>query len=120
MLPTTTKLFKNIQKVLSCGKKLIMVELCGFVGGIKSQQYSFKQNNVMKIKHARITVKPKGWFDPLPKVFATFEDGEEEFLFDYYPDEICFFPEEFVGLTRKEAKDLKRKKDLEYLNELKP
>ncbi len=69
----------------------------------------------MKIIKARITEMPNGWFDPMPKVYVTLENGEEEFLFEYYPDEISFTPGEFVGLTVKESHALKRKKDLNYL-----
>ncbi len=69
----------------------------------------------MKINKARITEMPKDFFAPMPKVYVTLENGEEEFLFEYYPDEISFSPEEFVGLTVKEAHALKTKKDLQFL-----
>ncbi len=69
----------------------------------------------MKIIKARITKMPKDLFDPMPKVYVTLENGEEEFLFEYYPDELSFTPEEFVGLTVKESHALKRKKDVDYL-----
>lgn len=68
-----------------------------------------------KIVSARITAMPKNFQDPLPKVFATMEDGTEVGLFAYYPDEISFTPEEFVGLTVLEARELKARKDKEYL-----
>ena len=57
----------------------------------------------MKIKSARITPMPKSFFDPMPKVIVTYEDGSEETLFEYYPDEISFSASEFIGLTREEA-----------------
>ncbi len=69
----------------------------------------------MKIIKARITEMPKELFAPMPKVYVTLENGEQEFLFEYYPDEISFTQEEFIGLTVKEAHALKTKKDLEYL-----
>ncbi len=70
-----------------------------------------------KIKAARITPLPKEFGDPMPKVYITTEDNKEpdEFLFDYYPDEISFKPGEFLGLTIEEARHLKFKKDKEYL-----
>lgn len=58
---------------------------------------------------------PKSLFDPMPKVFVTLEDGEEQYLFDYYPDEISFTAGEFVGLTIKETRHLKFMKDRDYL-----
>jgi hypothetical protein len=69
----------------------------------------------MKIKSARITAYPKSLFDPMPQVFITLENNKEEFLFEFYPDEISFNQEEFVGLTVEEAKSLKFKKDKAYL-----
>ncbi len=70
----------------------------------------------MKIIKARITEMPKSLFDPMPKVFVALEDGEEQYLFDYYPDEISFTSGEFVGLTIPEARHLKTKKDRNYLS----
>jgi len=69
----------------------------------------------MKIISARITEMPKGFFDEMPKVFVTFENNTEELLFSYYPDEISFTTNEFVGLTKEEAIHLKFKKDKEFL-----
>ena len=46
--------------------------------------------NDMKVVSARITEQPKGLFDPMPKVYVTTEDGVEQFLYMYYPDEISF------------------------------
>jgi hypothetical protein len=69
----------------------------------------------MTIVKARITEQPKSMFDPIPEVWVTYEDGEEEKLFSYYPDEISFDTSEFVGLTREQAIKLRVKKDIEYL-----
>lgn len=69
----------------------------------------------MKIISARISELPKFLFDKMPHVFVTLENGKSEFLFEYYPDEISFTPDEFVGLTIEEAHNLKFKKDKAYL-----
>lgn len=68
-----------------------------------------------KVIAARITALPKSLQDPLPEVWVTLVGGNEVKLFDYYPDEINFSPEEFVGLTIGEALQLKFKKDRDYL-----
>lgn len=69
----------------------------------------------MKIVKCSISAMPKNFTDPLPKVTVTFEDGSEKMLFDYYPDEIYFSQDEFIGLTEKQAYDLRSKKDIDYL-----
>lgn len=69
----------------------------------------------MKIVSAEITAMPKDFFDPMPKVRATFSDGQVKELFEFYPDEISFTAEEFVGLTEEEARHLKFTKDKNYL-----
>jgi hypothetical protein len=51
----------------------------------------------------------------MPEVKVIFENGEEKGLFTFYPDELSFTEEEFIGLTEKEAYDLKVKKDACYL-----
>ncbi len=68
-----------------------------------------------KITSARITEMPKDLFDPMPRVYVTLEDGNEQFLFKYYPDEISFASNEFIGLTISEARHLKFTKDQNYL-----
>lgn len=68
-----------------------------------------------KIVKASITAMPTTILDPMPKVIATFDTGEEEELFEYYPDEISFTESEFIGLTKAEACKLKFKKDQDYL-----
>ena len=69
----------------------------------------------MKIKTADVGKMPKDMFDDMPKVTVTLEDGTEETLFSYYPDEISFKSSEFVGLTVEEAKQLRHKKDVDFL-----
>jgi hypothetical protein len=70
----------------------------------------------LKIVSARITAMPKGYFDAMPQVWVTYEgSNEEKMLYEYYPDEISFRPQDFVGLTRSEAIHLKYKKDKAYL-----
>ena len=69
----------------------------------------------LKIVSARITAMPKSFFGPMPQVWVTHEDGKEELLFEYYPDEISFNSNEFIGLTRSEGIHLKFKKDKAYL-----
>lgn len=72
-----------------------------------------------KITAARITELPKTFSDPIPKVFVKFsnntEETEEVELFDYFPDEISFTTDEFIGLTRGQALELKECKDRAYL-----
>ena len=70
----------------------------------------------MTITKARITEQPKSLFDPIPQVWVTYEnEEEEEMLFDYYPDEISFTADEFIGLTRDQALRLRTNKDVAYL-----
>jgi hypothetical protein len=69
----------------------------------------------MKVISARITPQPKSFFDPMPQVWVTMEDNKEQFLFEYYPDEISFTPSEFIGLTLDECRHLKFIKDKKYL-----
>ena len=58
---------------------------------------------------------PEGLGDPMPSVPATFEDGTVRSLFRFYLDEISFTPAELVGLTEREALELRRRKDVEWL-----
>jgi hypothetical protein len=48
-------------------------------------------------------------------VIATFEDGHEEKIFDFYSDEISFSTYELIGLTVQEARELRFQKDKAYL-----
>ena len=67
------------------------------------------------IVDARITALPKTLSDPIPEVIVETEEGEEIVLFAYYPDEIAFRAEEFVGKTLAEARELKVRRDTEFL-----
>ncbi len=69
-----------------------------------------------KIVSARITDMPRSMFDPMPQVWVKTEGSDEEQkLFEYYPDEIRFSPDEFVGLSLEEGKRLKFNKDVDFL-----
>ena len=71
--------------------------------------------NDMKISSVKITnINSEDKDDDLPKVIATLEDGTELFLFEYYPDEISFTKQEFVGLTPKQAIAKKNRKEEIY------
>jgi hypothetical protein len=50
-----------------------------------------------------------------PEVHVTYADGTVELLFSFYVDELRFSPAEFIGLTRGEALDLWRRRDLAWL-----
>lgn len=67
------------------------------------------------IVSARITAMPKKLFDPMPVVYVTDTTGTERELFSYYPDEISFTEQEFVGLTIEQGRTLKFTKDRAYL-----
>jgi len=73
----------------------------------------------MRITDITITPMPRpmplGMFDPMPKVIAIFEDGSSKTLFTFYPDEITFSANEFIGLTEAEAHALFHRKDSHYL-----
>ena len=69
----------------------------------------------MKIVSADVGKMPVKMTDPMPEVSAVLEDGSKTVLFKYYPDELTFLPEEFIGLTVEEGKELKRAKDVAYL-----
>ena len=48
-------------------------------------------------------------------VLATFDDNQSINLFEFYPDELQFNTNEFIGLTRTQAVRLKLTKDVAYL-----
>jgi hypothetical protein len=69
-----------------------------------------------KIVSCEIGPYPKSMMDfEMPKVNVTFDNGERKDLFSFYPDEISFSVGEFVGLTEREAHNLRHKKDVAYL-----
>lgn len=43
------------------------------------------------------------------------DDTTEESIISYYPDELSFNREEFIGLTKEQAADLFYRKDVAYL-----
>ena len=69
----------------------------------------------MKIAACTIGPYPTKWGDPMPKVRVKFSDGTEKDLFEFYPDELSFRWDEFVGLTEEEAYALRHRKDVAYL-----
>jgi len=69
-----------------------------------------------KIVECRISGMPNMLGDPPPEVRVKFAgDDRESVLFNYFPDELEFSSEEFVGLTREEALALYAKRDLAHL-----
>ena len=64
------------------------------------------------ITKAEIGPMPKGMFDQMPKVKASFSDGSERVLFSFFPDEISFSEAELMGLTAKQAFNLFHQKDV--------
>ena len=68
------------------------------------------------IAGCKIGPYPKSFFDfDMPKVTVTYDDGQEESLFTFYPDELSFSEREFIGLTRDQAMSLRHRKDVAYL-----
>ncbi len=49
------------------------------------------------------------------KIYVEYDDGSEGLLMTYYPDELSFVESELIGLTEKQAFNLKREKDIAYL-----
>jgi len=49
------------------------------------------------------------------KIYSTYEDGYEEVILQYYPDEIKFSESELIGLTIDEVSELKNKKQQQYI-----
>ena len=58
---------------------------------------------------------PQGMFDPMPSVTATLDDGSTIKLFTFYPDELSFTKEEFIGLTADEGSRLHYKRNVSFL-----
>ena len=62
------------------------------------------------------TIHPYGTLDKYQNtVVAKFEDGSEEEVLTYYPDELTFSPDEFIGLDKAGVNVLFCRKDKEYL-----
>jgi len=95
--------------------KLVAME-SNFSGGEPTAEGMLKiiSQDPTVITASRITAMPTELLDDMPKVFVTI-NGKEEYLFEYYPDEISFTPEEFIGKTIEEARHLKFEKDKMYL-----
>ena len=73
-----------------------------------------------RITAAHITPYLSKISDPLPRVLVAV-DGESKWeLFEFFPDEIYFTPDEFVGLSISKAWHLKRVRDSEYLKGTQP
>lgn len=49
------------------------------------------------------------------QLVAVYEDGSEEFLFGYFPEEYSISPSELIGKTKDEAFDVKYEKDLAFM-----
>lgn len=50
-------------------------------------------------------------------VTAVFDDGSEDVIGGYYPDELHYSANEFMGLTEKQANDLMHDRDAAYLRD---
>lgn len=48
------------------------------------------------------------------KVVATMEDGSEHIAFSYFADELNFTPDQFVGKTLDEARQIHHQADVAY------
>lgn len=49
------------------------------------------------------------------EVDVMYNDGSVEMIFRYYPDELTFDEREFIGLTKAEAQELFRLRDMACL-----
>jgi hypothetical protein len=102
------------ERVIGCSKQILE--------GLEASEHEREgskvaDSNAMRnqIVSAHITDLPKKIGDPLPEVWATFEDGTDKMLFKYYPDEISFEAQDFIGLTEEEATLFKFGRDRAYL-----
>ena len=46
---------------------------------------------------------------------AVMAHGGKEFVFAWFDDELTFAPQDLIGLTIEEARDLKQSRDIAYL-----
>jgi len=87
--------------------------------GARGSLYQWQPDGTFRkpytIRDCRITAYPQKRGDPMPEVWATFSDGTEKRLFSFYPDEINFGADEFIGLTAEEASALFCRRDTAYL-----
>lgn len=67
----------------------------------------------MKIERATIQSSENRYGDL--EFWAVMEDGSGQFVFAWFSDELTFKPEEIIGLTIEEARDLKQSRDIAYL-----
>jgi len=51
----------------------------------------------------------------MPEVVVRFEDGSKKRLFSFYPDEVFFLRSEIIGKTEEEVRELRRQKDVQFL-----
>lgn len=70
-----------------------------------------------KIIEAEIFRQPRTNFLIAGDIVMVRYEGEEHLtdLFSFYPDEIQFYTDDFIGLTEAEAFRLKRNRDRNYL-----
>lgn len=69
----------------------------------------------MKIVKATILKKGIEGFYCENEVHVELEDGSKQRLFRYFPDELYFHADEFIGLTVDQAIALRTKRDVAYL-----
>ena len=63
-----------------------------------------------------VTFVPATWDVPGPvDVVATLSDGNTVTLFRYFPDELRFTPSDFVGRSVEEARALRHRRDVDWL-----
>ena len=78
--------------------------------------FSFMSNNMeeltMEKKIVTCKIEHGRWTN---EVHAAFDDGSEGKVLEYYPDEISFTEDELIGLTMMQAYELKRQKDIRYI-----
>lgn len=71
-----------------------------------------------KIVSAVVGEAPPLFSGILPAVTVTFDDNVTQELFHFYPLEPSFKAEEFIGLTAKEGRALKRTRDDTFLKNM--
>ena len=110
-----TELIKDTaERVIRCAKQILegLEESEHEQEGAKVAGSTAMRNQIVS---ARITDLPKNIGEPLPEVWAVFQDGTDKMLFTFYPDEISFEAQDFIGLTEEEATLFKFGRDRAYL-----